>query len=114
MLTTSNTPYDYEHYGDLAIDFGSSYWLSLTDKYIDSSKWRAIGFKFSINNSGKFYFYIWATPLGAKKNENDKTPLKKFKTNITLDEFIKSFVKLNAQAFMNRAKVDKFYELNDE
>ena len=110
MLSTSNSQYPYEHYGDLSIDFGSNYWNALTEKHIDKSIWKPVGFKFSINTSGNFVFYIWATSVDATPNEIGEMPITKIKTDISWDEFSKSFVKLNAQAFWGRATVDKFYE----
>lgn len=114
MLNKSNTHYPYEHYGDLAVDFGSTYWETLTAKHINTKEWRPVGFKFSISNTGKFSFYIWATPIPSTSKDKEKVPIKKFKTEITLEDFSKSFVRLNAQAFWGRKEVDCFYEMEDE
>lgn len=114
MLDTSNSPWEYEHYGDISVDFGSNHWERLTSKLIDTSKWKPVGFKFTVDNEGNFVFYIWATPNDASPNEKSETPVRKFKTNITWDEFSKSFVELKAQAFWGRQKVDEFYEVEGE
>jgi hypothetical protein len=114
MIKTSNTHYPYEHYGDIAIDFGSTYWETFTGKYIDIHKFKPVGFKFLVNNEGKFFFYIWATPVNSKPNDEGEMPIKKFKTDVTWEEFSKAFVVLNAQAFLGRQGLDKFYELETE
>ena len=114
MLRTSNTQYPYEHYGDLAVDFGSSDWDVLTANHIDITKWYPTGFYFDVDNRGHFIFYIWAIPVESTPNEKGQTPVKKIKTNITWEEFSKSFVKLNAQAFMDRKGVENFYELSED
>jgi hypothetical protein len=113
MIETSNSHYPYEHYGDLAVDFGSSYWETLTSKHIDTSKWKPTGFNFHVNNEGHFSFYIWAIPINSTPNDKGEIPIKKIKTDMTWEEFSNSFVSLNAQLFWGRQGVDKFYELND-
>jgi hypothetical protein len=113
MLKTSNTQYPYEHYGDISVDFGSNYWEKLTDKYINKNQSRAVGFKFLVNNMGEFFLYIWVTPLNSQPNENGEIPLKKIKTNVTWEEFSKSFVVLHAQAFWGRQKIEDFYEIEE-
>lgn len=113
MLNNSKTHYPYEHYGDISVDFGSSYWEALVNKHLDTKKWRAQGFQFKVNNEGKFSFFIWATPIGSSQNEKGKTPVIRIATEITWDEFSKSFVSLTAQAFWGRQTLDKFYEVED-
>jgi hypothetical protein len=49
--------------------------------------------------------------LKSKPNENGEIPLRKIKTDITWEEFSKSFILLHAQAFSGRKKVKDFYKI---
>lgn len=113
MINTSNTNYPYEHYGDISVDFGDSYWEAFAKKYIDTKQFIPIGFKFSVDNEGKFFFYIWAVPVSSQPNQNGEIPIKKFETKVTWEEFSKSFVQLNAQTFFGRKEGKDFYEIEE-